>query len=282
MSEAIVVRNVTKKYGSPYRPASRWIPTAGLPGYSLIAGAQPVFCALENINFQVNTGEIFGVVGPHGSGKTTLVHLLGGLLPPDSGTIRLFGFDIVRQPAQARSLTNRISGQASFFQRLSALENLAYGANRFGWNGSTARKRAIELLEQLGAQSYEMNLPLVAVTRSMYQKVALTNALLSRPRLLLLDEPFQGMDSSDRGHARRLLKTLNEQDGVTILFATRDLAEARLICKRVIEVENGRINGDEWLENCASQYSDLLPPPDWTGAVHDPFPSNKIRQEELA
>jgi ABC-2 type transport system ATP-binding protein len=282
MSEAIVVRNVTKKYGSPYRPSSRWIPAAGLAGYSLIAGAQPAFSALENITFQVNAGEIFGVVGPHGSGKTTLVHLLGGLLPPDSGTIRVFGFDVLRQPAQARSLTNRISGQASFFQRLSALENLAHGANRFGWNNSEARNRAIQLLEQLGAQAYEMNLPLVAVTRSMYQKVALTNALLSRPRLLLLDEPFQGMDSSDRGHARRLLKTLNEQDGITILFASRDLVEARLICKRVIEVENGRINGDEWLENCASQYSDLLTPPDWTGAVHDPFPSNKIRQEEFA
>jgi ABC-2 type transport system ATP-binding protein len=282
MSEAIIVRNVTKKFGGPYRPSSRWIPAAGLPSSSLTGSAQPAFSALEDVTFQVNAGEIFGVVGPHGSGKTTLVHLLGGLLPPDSGTIRVFGFDITRQPAQAHSLTNRISGLASFFQRLTALENLAYGANRFGSNASEARKRAVELLVQLDAQPYEMNLPLVAVTRSMYQKVALTNALLSRPRLLLLDEPFHGMDTSDRGHARRLLKTLSEQEGITILYATRDLMEARLICDRLIQVEDGRMTGEEWLKNRASQYNDPLTTPDWTGAVHDPFPSNKIQQEEFA
>ena len=120
MSEAIVVQNVTKKFGSQYQPLSRRISGTGLLGYPLTGSRQPAFSALEDVTFRVQSGEIFGVVGPHGSGKTTLVHLLGGLLPPDNGTLQVFGHDIVRQPAQARAFTNRISGQASFFQRLSA------------------------------------------------------------------------------------------------------------------------------------------------------------------
>ncbi len=203
MSEAVVVQNVTKKFSSQYRPSSRWIPAAGLPGFSRTGRAQPALSALDEVTFQARAGEIFGVTGPHGSGKTTLVHLLGGLLPPDNGTIRVFGYDVVRQPAQARAMTNRISGQASFFQRLSALENLAYSSNQSGLSRTQACQWAVELLAQLGAQPHEMKLPLVAVSRSMVQKVALVNALLSRPRLLLLDEPFHGMDPSDRQRARQ-------------------------------------------------------------------------------
>jgi ABC-2 type transport system ATP-binding protein len=282
MSEAIVVRNVTKKFSSPYRPSSHWNPAAGRPGYPLTGSAQPAFSALDDVTFQVNAGETFGVVGPHGAGKTTLVHLLGGLLPPDKGTIHVFGYDVVRQAAQARAMTNRISGQASFFQRLSALENMAYGANQAGLSGSEARQRAAELLAQLGAQPHEMNLPLIAVRRSTYQKVALVNALLSRPRLLLLDEPFQGLDPSDCRRARRLLKTLNEQEGITILFATRDLMEARRICERLIQMENGRIVGEELPEDRDSQHKGHLTQPDWIDAPHDPFPHNRVQQEEFA
>jgi ABC-2 type transport system ATP-binding protein len=281
MSEAIVVQNVTKKFGSPYRPSSRWIPAAGLPGYSLIGSAQPAFSALEDVTFQVLVGEIFALVGPHGSGKTTLVQLLGGLLPPDKGIMRVFGYDVVRQPAQARAMTNRISGQASFFQRLSAVENLAYSAHQAGLSRPEACKRAAELLTQLGTQPHEMKLPLVAVSRSMYQKVALANALLSRPRLLLLDEPFHGMDRSDRQRAQRLLRVFSEQDGITILFATRDTAEARAFSDRLVQMENGRILGEERPEIQDSQQNGLLPQPDWTGMIPDTFPHNKVQQEEF-
>jgi ABC-2 type transport system ATP-binding protein len=273
MSEAIVVQNVTKKFGSPYRPSSRWIQAAGLPGHSLTERAQFTFSALEDVTFQVPEGEVFGLVGPHGSGKTTLVQLLGGLLPPDTGLMRIFGFDVIRQPAQARAMTNRISGQASFFQRLSAVENLAYGANKVGLNGTEARERAIELLTHLGAQPLEMKLPLVAVTRPMYQKVALANALLTRPRLLLLDEPFYGMDYCDRQCAQRLLKTTSRQNGITILLATRDSAEARSFCDGIVWLEKGRVVSEERPQIRAPQ-------PDWTGILLDAFQPNKVQQEE--
>jgi ABC-2 type transport system ATP-binding protein len=281
MSEAIVVRNVTKKFSSQYRPNRRWSPATGLPGYSLTFDSKSALSALDDIAFQVQAGEIFGVVGPHGAGKTTLVHLLGGLLPPDNGLIQLFGYDIVRQAAQARATTNRISGQASFFQRLSALENLAYGANQAGLSGQVARRHASELLAQLGAQPHEMNLPLVAVSRSMYQKVALVNALLFRPRLLLLDEPFHGMETSDRQGARTLLQALNERDGITIFYATRDYAEARQFCSRLIQLENGRIVGEEKPQIQAARQNILDPRPGWMGKLHDSFEHNEVQQEEL-
>jgi ABC-2 type transport system ATP-binding protein len=281
MSEAIVVRNVTKKFNSQYRPSRRWSPATGLPGYSQTFDAKSALSALDDVAFRVQAGEIFGVVGPHGAGKTTLVHLLGGLLPPDNGTIQLFGYDVVRQASQARAMTNRISGQASFFQRLSALENLAYGANQAGLSRHEARHYASELLAQLGAQPHEMNLPLVAVTRAMFQKVALVNALLFRPRLLLLDEPFHGMDPSDRKRALRLLQALNERDGITILYATREYAEARLLCDRLVKLENGRIVGEEKHPIQASQQTSPGPQTDWTGMTHDTFARSKVQHEEL-
>jgi ABC-2 type transport system ATP-binding protein len=281
MSEAIVVRNVTKKFSSQYRPNRRWSPATGLPGYPLTFDSKSAFSALDDIVFRVQAGEIFGVVGPHGAGKTTLVHLLGGLLPPDNGTIQLFGYDIVRQAAQARAMTNRISGQASFFQRLSALENLAYGANQAGLSGQEARRRASELLVQLGARPHEMNLPLVAVSRSMYQKVALVNALLFRPRLLLLDEPFHGMEASDRQGARKLLQALSEREGITILYATGDYAEARQFCSRLIQLENGRIVGEERPQIQAAPQNILDTRPGWKGKLRDTFAHNKVQREEL-
>jgi ABC-2 type transport system ATP-binding protein len=281
MSEAIVVRNVTKKFSSQYRPNRRWSPATGLPGYPLTFDSKSAFSALDDIVFRVQAGEIFGVVGPHGAGKTTLVHLLGGLLPPDNGTIQLFGYDIVRQAAQARAMTNRISGQASFFQRLSALENLAYGANQAGLSGQEARRRASELLVQLGARPHEMNLPLVAVSRSMYQKVALVNALLFRPRLLLLDEPFHGMEASDRQGARKLLQALSEREGITILYATGDYAEARQFCSRLIHLENGRIVGEERPQIQAAPQNILDTRPGWKGKLRDTFAHNKVQREEL-
>lgn len=281
MSEAIVVRNVTKKFNSQYRPTRRWSPATGLPGHSLACGANSDLSALEDIAFRVQAGEIFGVVGPHGAGKTTLVHLLGGLLPPDNGTIQLFGYDVVRQAAQARALTNRISGQASFFQRLSALENLAYSANQAGMSGPKARQHATELLAQLGAQPHEMNLPLVAVSRSMYQKVALVNALLFHPRLLLLDEPFHGMKLFDHSRAGKLLQALSEREGITILYATRDYAEARLFCSRLIQLENGRIVGEEKIQIQAARQNIPGLRPDWTGKFHDSVSHSKVQQEEL-
>jgi len=280
MSEAIVARNVTKKFGNQYRSSPRWISGASPHGYSLIEGPQPDFSALEDVTFQVKPGEIFGMVGPHGSGKTTLVHLLGGLLPPDDGTIRIFGYDIVRQPAQAHAMTNRVSGQASFFQRLSAVENLAYGTKQAGLSRPAARKRAADLLVQLGILPHEMNLPLVSLPRAAYQKVALANALLPQPRLLLLDEPFKEMDRSSRQSAERLLKKLSECDGVTILFATRDLAEARLFCDRLSRLEKGRILGEEEPEIRSSRQSSLLSRLDQSNAFQDSLPRNEIWQEE--
>jgi len=280
MSEAIVARNVTKKFGNQYRSSPRWISGASPHGYSLIEGPQPDFSALEDVTFQVKPGEIFGMVGPHGSGKTTLVHLLGGLLPPDDGTIRIFGYDIVRQPAQAHAMTNRVSGQASFFQRLSAVENLAYGTKQAGLSRPAARKRAADLLVQLGILPHEMNLPLVSLPRAAYQKVALANALLPQPRLLLLDEPFKEMDRSSRQSAERLLKKLSECDGVTILFATRDLAEARLFCDRLSRLEKGRILGEEEPEIRSSRQSSLPSRLDQSNAFQDSLPRNEIWQEE--
>jgi ABC-2 type transport system ATP-binding protein len=276
MSEAIVVRNVTKNFSRQYRPTRRWSPATGLPSHSLSFGAKSALSALDDVAFQVQAGEIFGVIGPHGAGKTTLVHLLGGLLPPDNGTIQIFGYDAVRQTAQARAMTNRISGQASFFQRLSALENLAYGANQAGLSSQEARQLASELLTQLGAQPHEMNLPLLAVSRSMYQKVALVNALLFKPRLLLLDEPLHGMDPSDRQRARRLLVALSEQDGITILYATRDYGEARQICSRLIQLENGRIVSEEKPQIQAARQNILSPRPDWMGKIHDSIPHGNV------
>jgi ABC-2 type transport system ATP-binding protein len=204
-------------------------------------GKDSATVAVNHVSFQVSEGEIFGVLGPNGSGKSTLVRVIATLLLPDSGKISIFGHDVVREPIAVQRLINRVSVEASFFKKLSPIENLSYAAHLYGLNNRKARERAQELLERLGLEDDAIGKPVEEMSRGMQQKVAIARALLTRPAILLLDEPTTGLDPHSKREVQALVREVREQDGTTILLTTHDMMEADKLCDRIAIMDLGKV-----------------------------------------
>jgi ABC-2 type transport system ATP-binding protein len=197
--------------------------------------------AVDEVSFDVARGEIFGVLGPNGSGKSTLIRLVATLLLPDEGEVRVFGHDVVRQPMQVRRMLNRVSVEAAFFKKLSPLENLMYGARLYGLEAGEARARIGHTLDRLGLERRTFDEPMEQMSRGMQQKVAIARALLSRPALLLLDEPTTGLDPRSKREVQAFIQEQRREAGTTILLTTHDMVEADGLCDRIAILEGGRI-----------------------------------------
>jgi ABC-type multidrug transport system ATPase subunit len=192
--------------------------------------------ALKNICFSVASGELFGVIGPDGAGKTTLFRLLATLLKPDEGYIRVRGLDTVLDYRAIRNGIGYMPGKFSLYQDLSIEENLHFFADVFGAD----MKKNYELI----APIYRQIAPFKdrragALSGGMKQKLALCCALIHRPSVLLLDEPGTGVDPVSRKEFWEMLALLKKQ-GLTILVSTPNMDEAAL-CDRVALLQQGRV-----------------------------------------
>ena len=197
--------------------------------------------AVNRVSFDVQRGEIFGMLGPNGSGKSTLIRLLATLLVPDGGAISVFGHDVQKEPMAVQRLINRVSVEASFFKKLSPMENLLYGARLYGLTGREARAKAGEILNRLGLQSRSFERPMEEMSRGMQQKVAIARALLSCPIVLLLDEPTTGLDPRSKREVQAFVRELRDTHDTTIVLTTHDMMEADELCDRIAVIHNGSI-----------------------------------------
>ena len=253
MPDAIVVTNAYKIFGKtddPIWTRLPWIKSGkGRNGHSAGQleskqtpnGKGKFTVALDRVSFAVRDGEIFGVLGPNGSGKSTLIRLLATLLLPDDGDICIFDHDVVQEPMAVQRLINRVSVEASFFKKLSPIENLVYGARLYGLGGRETKRRSIEILTRLGLEERSLYKPMEEMSRGMQQKVAIARALLSKPRVLLLDEPTTGLDPRSKREVQTVIKELNSEHNTTMLLTTHDMEEADNLCQRVAIIDKGRI-----------------------------------------
>jgi ABC-2 type transport system ATP-binding protein len=254
MSDAVVVKNAYKKFGNLNRALWERKPRLyGKAAGSAESGLQPYIVALDHVSFTVRQGEIFGVLGPSGSGKSTLIRLLATLILPDGGDLQVFGYDVVGQPKQVQRLINRVSVEASFFKKLSPLENLVYGARAYEMSAgeerrqgeirrrSETRRQAVEILGRLGFEQHAIHKPMEEMSRSMQQKAAIARALLTHPRLLLMDDPTTGLDPLSKHEVHSLFRELRDQFDTTILLTTHDMAEAQSLCDRIAIISGGKL-----------------------------------------
>lgn len=250
MSDAIIVNQVYKKFGKPaesvwWKRLAKSVPVEDvsdkLNGANGRKGGRRLINAVDHVSFRVKQGEIFGLLGPNGSGKSTLIRLMATLLLPDAGEILVFGHDPAKEPLKVQRLINRVSVEASFFKKLSPMENLIYGARLYGMGGKETRKKVVEILTRLGLEDRSIYRPMEEMSRGMQQKVAIARALLSRPRILLLDEPTTGLDPVSKREVQAVVRELREQDGTTILLSTHDMVEAELLCERVAIMHKGAV-----------------------------------------
>lgn len=197
--------------------------------------------ALDDVSLAIQRREIFGVLGANGSGKSTLIRLISTLLIPDSGRVRVFGYDVLREQRAVQRLINRVSVEAAFFRKLSPMENLLYSARLYGVNASDARTQINQLLNRLGIGSSRIDQPLESMSRGMQQKVAIARAFLTAPVLLLLDEPTTGLDPRSKQDVQVFVRELRDTHDATILLTTHDMDEAEALCDRLAILDGGRI-----------------------------------------
>ena len=197
--------------------------------------------AVDHVSLHVQRGEVFGILGPNGSGKSTLVRCIATLLLPDQGRISVFGHDVLREEMAVKQLINRVSVEASFFKKLTPMENLIYGARLYGLGAREARERALEVLQRLGLKREAIFRPMEEMSRGMQQKVAIARAFLTQPILLLLDEPTTGLDPRSKREVQAFLEELRDTHDATILLTTHDMQEADALCDRIAILDEGQI-----------------------------------------
>ena len=197
--------------------------------------------AVNHVSLEIKPGEIFGVLGPNGSGKSTLIRLIATLLIPDGGHITVFGHDVVKEARTVQTLINRVSVEASFFKKLSPMENLLYGARLYSVPAGEARRRVRDILARLGLEELSIDRPMEEMSRGMQQKVAIARAFLSRPILLLLDEPTTGLDPRSKREVQAFVRELRDSHDATILLTTHDMYEAEALCDRIAIIDGGNI-----------------------------------------
>lgn len=241
--QPLQVQNITKRFKTQRQGPSIWqrlrrspLPHSDEPSEVL---------AVDNVSFEVKRREIYGILGPNGSGKSTLIRLLCTLLIPDSGTVKVFGHDVVKEEMAVKRLINRVSVDAAFFKKLSPQENLLYGARLYGVGGQEADAKARDILKRLGLRESSYTQPMEDMSRGMQQKVAIARAFLSQPILLLLDEPTTGLDPRSKKEVQEFVLELRDSHDATIILTTHDMGESEALCERIAIIDEGRIVAED-------------------------------------
>ena len=197
--------------------------------------------ALKGVSLTVKRGEVVGILGPNGSGKSTLVRAISTLILPDAGDVKVFGIDAIEKPRHVQKYLNRVSVEASFFKKLSSMENLLFGAKLYGVSDAESRPRIRGILESIGFDMKRIGEPMEHLSRGMQQKIALARALLTSPMLMLLDEPTTGLDPRSKQDVQKLIQQIRQDHDSSILLCTHDMAEAEELCDRIGILLNGEL-----------------------------------------
>ena len=192
--------------------------------------------AVDNLTLSLGRGEVTGFLGTNGAGKTTTIKMLIGLIRPTAGTVRLFGGDPT--VASTRARIGYMPEMAYYYPYLNVRELLAFYGGVCGMDKQTVRARTDKLLEAVELVESAKR-PLKTYSKGMLQRAGIAQALLNDPDLLILDEPFTGLDPLARIHFRELLTKLRDQ-GKSIFFSSHELGETELLCDNVAIMKNGR------------------------------------------
>jgi len=209
----INVQNLTKRFGS--------------------------FTAVDNINFQVREGEIFGFLGPNGAGKTTTIKMLTSILKPNDGAVQISGHDIVKDAINAKKIIGFMPDVPGFYEEMKAEDVLRFYAEFYAISKGKREKKIADLLDMMKLTEFKKK-KVKTYSRGMRQKLGLCTALLNDPEILILDEPTIGLDPQAIHFFRKMFTNLNKQ-GVTIFLSSHILSEVQAICNRVGIINKGAI-----------------------------------------
>ena len=210
--------------------------------------------AVDGVSLRVPRGEIYGLLGANGSGKSTLIRMFSTLLIPDEGAVRIFDYDVQKDELAVKRLINRVSVEASFFKKLSAMENLVYAGRLYGVAPDDARLKARDILRRLGIAEDRLHEPLEKLSRGMQQKISIARAFLTAPMLLLLDEPTTGLDIRSKREVQTFVRDLRVDHDATIVLTTHDLDEAERLSDRIGIIHEGRLVAEGTADELRARY----------------------------
>ncbi len=202
--------------------------------------------AVDRLDLSVAAGEFYALLGPNGAGKTTTLRMVAGLMPADSGDIRVFGIDARSRPNEAKRIVAWLPDEPMLYDKLDPLEYLEFVAGLWSVEGGRAERLAGELLESLGLWPHRRE-RCEGFSRGMRQKVALAGALIHEPRLLMLDEPLTGLDAAAARQVKDIL-TARVRAGATIIMTTHILEVAERLAGRIGIIVRGRMIAEGTLD----------------------------------
>ncbi len=211
MSIAVNVQGLTKKFGN--------------------------IQALNDVTFNIKEGEVYGLIGPNGAGKTTTLRIISTLILPTSGTVTVFGTDVVKQADQIRRILSYLPEEAGAYRNLSGYEYLQFMAKFSNSNTKEVIAQAVEI-SGLGPRLKDKA---KTYSKGMKRRLLLARALMTKPRLAILDEPASGLDVLHAYHIRQIIKQYVKQNGVTVLLSSHNMLEVEFLCDRVALVNKGKI-----------------------------------------
>ncbi len=214
MGSAIITNNLTKKYGE--------------------------LLAVDHINLEIKSGEIFGLLGPNGAGKTTTIHMLATILKPTEGTAIVAGYDIRKNPKEIRKKIGIVFQDMTIDRNLTGYENMWINGRLYGLSGKALEESILELLDYVELKDWK-DVEVKKYSGGMIRRLEIARSLLHHPEILFLDEPTIGLDPQTRAHVWDYIIRIKKEKGMTILLTTHYMDEAEKLCDRIAIIDHGKI-----------------------------------------
>ena len=210
--------------------------------------------AVDGLDLKVEEGEIYGLLGPNGSGKTTTILILLGLTEPSSGEVRVVGYNPTREPLKVKRQVGYLPENVGFYDDLTARENLRYIARLNGIPDRDSKKRIEEVLKQVGLAEVA-DRPVRTYSRGMRQRLGIADVLVKQPRLAILDEPTTGIDPEGASQILDMIVRMRDERGMTILLSSHLLHQVQRVCDRVGIMHRGKLVAEGTVDELGARTS---------------------------
>jgi ABC-2 type transport system ATP-binding protein len=196
--------------------------------------------ALDNLNFKIEKGEIFGLIGLNGAGKTTALRIAATLLRPTSGTVTVFGHDVVEEAAEVRNLITYLPEEAGAYKNLSGFEYLRFMAS-FRTKNKDEINKLVDVASEISGLQERLKDKVKTYSKGMKRRLLVARALMTKPKLAILDEPNSGLDVLHSVHVRTIIKRYAKEHDVTVLLSSHNMLDVEFLCDRVALVNKGKV-----------------------------------------
>lgn len=196
--------------------------------------------AVEGANLYLDKGESVGLLGPNGAGKSTTISMISTLLKPSSGDVRLYGQSVIKNPVKMRRVLGVVPQEIALYGELTAYENLKFFGRIYGLSGKELETSIQRVLELVGLVDRQKEI-VKTYSGGMKRRVNIAAAMMHKPEVIIMDEPTVGIDPQSRSHILEMVRQLNQEKGMTVLYTSHYMEEVERLCDRVYIMDHGRI-----------------------------------------